>query len=194
LGVISCAVLLGACGRSKQVVGASRHASPGSTPVTAKEATVADRDRDYDGNGRTRYDRDDYDILAFGRAANQNETKAITKLLKNYYAAAASHDGRMACSLMSTAAAEATIEIYGPDREPFGSHRKTCAAVTTSLFRHFHRQMTVDSATMWVRSIRLGPSLGYAILSFRSHPDRHMILYRESGSWRIDAALDSGLV
>lgn len=192
------ACVLAACGRSggqsDEVSRRGRGPSASGGRLASSGRLVVDKDRDYDGSPQTRYDADDYKILSYGRAASATTARQIVARLRRYYAAAALHDGRKACALMSAGAAQATIEIYGAGREPYAPRQRTCAAVATRLFEHFQRRMALDSATLAVRGIRLGPALGYALLSFRGQPDRHMLLYREAGAWKVDAALDDVLV
>lgn len=175
----STATLVGACGEASRRVSAK--------PSTRSSVTTTDKDRDYDSRPNARYDSDDYRVLDYGREATQRERLAVVDRVRAYYAAAAREDGTAACAMLSKPSAEATILIY--DREaPSGT---TCATVAKALFRREHAQLAVDNATMEVESVRLGARLGYALLNFKSRRDRHMLLYREAGIWKVDAAVDS---
>jgi hypothetical protein len=176
--------------------GSSKGADTGarlSSVSTISGRIVEDKDHDYDGSPTDRYDEDDYYILAYGRAASAAEFSAVTTLLKHYYAAATADDGSEACALMSAVFAHAIIGDDGTGTNVPPGHVETCAQVATSLFKHDHRQLTIDNATLKVTGVRVGEKLGYALLSFKALPDRHILIYREAGVWKVDAALDDRL-
>lgn len=181
------------CGDSGQPVAGS-HPSSGSASQLASKPFVNDKDRDHDGSPTSRYDADDYQILAYGRAATPTEQEAVVGLLKRYYAAAALGRGSKACALMSKPLTQAIVGVYGPNNDPTAPHSSRCAPIAAHLFGLYRARMKINAATLKVRYVRLGDSFGYAILSFEGRPDRHMLMYDEAGKWTIDEALDGGLV
>lgn len=193
---------LSSAGMVVALVSLSVTACGGGRPVTAPSgqssdrsaALVVDKDRDYDGSPRNRYDPDDYKILAYGREADPAERETVTAMLTHYFRYAASTNGARACKLMSGPLKESVLELYGPQKDPSAPRQGTCVAVATYIFRQRRRHLQIEAATIVVKDVRLGEEFGYAILSFKGLPDRHMLLYREAGRWRLDEPFDERLV
>jgi hypothetical protein len=202
-------VLLGvgatACGGvGKGPVSASQSSSnaavAGSAVVrTASSATPVQpspkKDSDGDGDNLTNsfYDTDDKAILAYGHAASAAEVQAVTAVVKRYYAAASAGDGATACSLIYSILAESIAEDYGRPPGPPALRGKTCAVVMSKLFKQRHQQLTADVFTLKVTGVRVDGKRGSALLSFRRMPDRHILVHRERGAWKIYTLLDAGL-
>jgi hypothetical protein len=184
----------GCGGSDRAAAGSSQAASTSSSASRRSTPLIHDKDRDFDGNPKAHYDADDYKILSYGHEATPVERLAVTSLVKRYYVVAARADGPKACALMSHPLTEAIVGIYGPTRDPTAPHSGKCAPIASHLFKLRRRQLKIDLATLVIKDVRLGHPLGYAILSFEGLPDRHMLLYEESGKWKIDEALDARLV
>jgi hypothetical protein len=114
--------------------------------------------------------------------------------VKRYYTAAAAKDGLTACSLILSSIAKALPEDYGQAPGPhYLRGGKTCRAVMSRLFTHFHRLLVTDAATLIVAQVRLDTTGGYAVLSFGAKPEREITVVREGGAWKISSMLDSEL-
>jgi len=184
----------GGCGGSRHRVDFARHdVTARSGQSSTSNVAIHDKDRDYDGDPKSRYDPDDYYILRYGRPATRAERHAVAGLVRRYYAYAANGDGRRACSLMSSVFSHAIVGDYGAQPVP-SRGRETCAIVATRLFKHSRRRLKIDRSSLKIVGVRLGSQLGYALLSFKGMPDRHILLLREASRWKIDAALDDVLV
>ncbi len=191
------------CGSSASVgtTTAPRSAPAGvpTTPAAARGASVlefhkqvdADRDDDVGAGGE---DSNHASLLSFGHAARRSERYAITMLLRHYYVAAATEDGRRACSLIYSRIAEAVPEDYGasPPGPPY-MQGDTCAAVLTSLFKHIHAQTVAESAAFSVGPVRLEGLHGFAVLYFRKLPERQITVRREGRSWKVLTLFDTPL-
>jgi hypothetical protein len=193
-----------ACGSaSKGTVTAPRTSSHTST-ASATQTTISSgtttpdytkTDRDKDNDIRSPYDdTNNNSLLKFGSAANTSDRRAITALLKRYYAAATTQDGAKACSMIYSTLAEAVPEDYGvsPPGPPY-MRGTTCPRVITLLFKHFHDQVVADNAALKVTQVRLNDRQGLALLSFGTMPERQIHLTREGHIWKIASLLDSEL-
>lgn len=155
-----------------------------------------DRDNDFDGNNSNNkiyYDSDDTRIRAFGHAPSVTDRRAITRLVKHYFAVAATEDGQTACSMIVASMARAVPEDLGQPPGPPYLRGKTCAAVMSKLFKQNRRQLTVYSTMLEVTGVRLDRNRGVAVLGFTALPGRQIQVVREHGTWKIDALLDREL-
>jgi hypothetical protein len=135
------------------------------------------------------------EVLAFGREAIGADRAAVTALVTNYYKAAAGGDGETACSLLLRSMANSVVEDYAHAPGPrYLRGERTCPHVMSRIFAHRHREMTVDSTTLNVIHVRVGPKGGYAVLRFGPKRERELTVVREkSGAWRVSSLLDSAL-
>jgi hypothetical protein len=202
--VIAAALLgtgAGACGNivkaTDSTVGAAPHTAenadgpalgPSSTrPVQLKR----DSDGDTDNPGSSYYDKDDAEILAYGKAANTKDRLQITALVKRYYAVAAAGDGAAGCSLTYSLIDESTVENYAQNHPTLRG--KTCAEVMSNQFEQDRAQLAAGSARLHVISVRVGENRGYALLGAGKRPERSLLVHRESGAWKTEALVDSAL-
>jgi hypothetical protein len=165
-----------------------------STTAATPDFTKADADRDND-IGVIGDDKSNVSALGFGHEASPPDKRAVTALVKRYYAAALAGRGARACSLLYSPFAEATPEDYGQVPGPLymrGAH--TCAAVMTRLFAHFHRQLAVQVPRLGgVTHVRLQGGRGTALLGFAGMPERAISVAREGHTWKIFELLDGEL-
>ena len=155
-----------------------------------------DRDNDGDAGGsRGPHDSDDTATLDFGRAATNAERLQITALVRRYYAAAAAHDGRTACSLIYSTYAEAIPEDFGTSPPgPSYARGATCAVVTSKVFEHFHSRLALGLPKLKVARVRVKGHQGIAILSFGAAlPQREIRVEREARNWRVLGMMDNEL-
>lgn len=152
-----------------------------------------DRDNDSDNESGSYYDSDDDSVRYFGHAASATDRRAITALVKRYYAVAAAENGRSACSMIASSIAKSVPEDLGRAPGPPYLHGGTCAVVVSKLFFQNHRQLAIYASTLRVTGVRLIGNRGLAVLGFRTLPGRQIGVMRESGMWKIDALLDGEL-
>ncbi len=126
----------------------------------------------------------------FGHAADVANGRAATLLVKRYYAAAAEGNGARACSLDYAVFAESIPEAYGPLSGTPSTSARTCAVVMSNLFRHMHRQLRADNATLRVAAVRVLGNQASVLLSFGGEkPKFYLQLHRERSAWKIDGLL-----
>ncbi len=153
-----------------------------------------DGDKDSDDAERDRASPEgDASILfaPFGHRASAADARAVTNLVKSYYAASAAEDGAKACSLLTAGLALGV----GADQRPSGLNApERCAASMAALLAQQHRQLIADDvATMVVTSVHAKGNLGVAALGFRTMPESELLVEREDHAWKIDA-LFAGLM
>jgi hypothetical protein len=203
VGLLS--VCLAACGGTSKGAGSASHASSnaaatGSTPLTTSSTTPpgsyfkndGDKDGDDEDRGGKSADNDDRALLAaYGNEAGQADKRAVTTVVKGYYAAAAAGDGAKACSLLATSLAMGLAEGQSQSVQSGG---KTCAAAVSLLFKQQHQQLAADDvATMVVTGMHVKGNLGLAVLGFKTMPEGEILVEREDRAWKIDALFDSDM-
>jgi hypothetical protein len=175
-----------ACGRAGHASKSAGSASRASSNSAAPETNDAEEDRSH-------ADADDDGVLLFGQAAGAADTRAVTALVKRYYAAAAASDGATGCSLLYSTIAGTVVENYGQPPGPPALRGGSCAVVMSKLFKQHRRQLAAEVATMQVTGVRVKGDQGLALLNFGSPPERHMLVRRERGAWKIGVFLDIGM-
>jgi hypothetical protein len=174
--------------RASTTLASGSSASGISSTSTGQNIPPRDYDEDRDGTPNSRYDSDDYAVLTFGHEASPAERQVVTALVKSFYAAAAAEDGAKACSLIYSLLAESIPETYGEVATgPPELRGKTCAVVMTKLFKRDHQELVVHNATLKVTGVRVEAKNGFVLLDFKGVPDRHVVLHRELGAWKIDS-------
>jgi hypothetical protein len=199
LGVVGLLSLcLAACGAdgsgSDSTSGSSSAGRTATTSVSnvapAPAQTKADADKDND-IGAPEDDTNNDSTLSFGHPASTSDTRAITTLIKRYYAAADAENGPEACSLLYSSLEEEVPEDYGqsPPGPPY-MHGTTCAASMTLLFKHFHPQISVELPKLTVARVRLIEHHGIVILHFGTLPERQIAVHREGHTWKVSSIFD----
>jgi hypothetical protein len=151
------------------------------------------QDGDYDFDDVAGYHsgptNDDLSLLAtYGHRAPPAEARAVTALVKRYYAASAAGDGATACTLLSASLAGG---LASATSQPVRGAGTTCAGPMSLLLEHQHAQLAAkEVATMTVIAVHTKGDIGLAVLGFRTTPQSEMILVREGGAWRINALFD----
>lgn len=149
----------------------------------AQSVVKRDRDNDLD------HGDDDGKFLNYGHAAYAAEARALTALVKRYYAAAAASDGAAACSMLYPFIAESVVEGYGHTRALRGD---TCAVVMSKLFAQQHKLLTGKSTTLKMYAIRVNGARALTVLRFAVLPEVRIITERREGStWKMLNLLDS---
>lgn len=158
--------------------------SPEPVPTAGYLASDGDSDENQPGAGG---DFDDASFFAtYGREAGSADKRAITAVVKSFYAAAAADDGQKACLLLSSSVA------IGLAEDKLGQAAgKTCATAVSALFKQQRGQLAAeDVGTMVVISAHVKGDLGLAVLGFKRTPRRQLIVEREGHAWRVGALFD----
>jgi hypothetical protein len=173
----------------------SAQVSPSVRTSTAGEVgSRKDRDGDQDSSkGGGRYDRDDYEILHYGHEGNVAEKHAVAAIVKQYYDAIGKGDGTSACRVMDQVLAEGIVEQEG-ESGPALLRGHTCPVVLAKLVRVNRRELSRDNSSMRITGLRVQGDTGYVFLTFKAFPNRHILLHRESGVWKIDEYIDAGFL
>jgi hypothetical protein len=136
-------------------------------------------------------DKDDKATFAYGHPANTAVRRATGRVLERYYAAAAAGDGVSACSLLPSDLARSVPEAYGQGAGPaYLRGGKTCQAVMSMLFKHFHGQL-VEAPT--VVGVLIQGDRAQVVLSSRRMRASHVFLQRQGSSWKVDELLGQAL-
>ena len=143
-----------------------------------------DADRDHDNRIGSHYDGDEESIIHFGHEPSAVAGSAIRAMLRRYYAAAATANGRRACSLLYSFEAESLVEQAEGSGTRSGARGVTCAVIAAKAFKRSHHKLAVEAATMHVVNVRVEGDLGTAALSFRGEPEGYVLLQQEH-SWKM---------
>jgi hypothetical protein len=147
-----------------------------------------DNDSDYPVPSSYRFpDSDDRETLSFGPPANPKQRGEIAAVVKRYYAAAATGNGTLGCSLMIRPLANSAVEDYGRSGGPsYIKGAKTCAAVLERDFQHFQQELV---APIEVYAVRVsGPKARVVVTSKRLRASS-IELAREGKDWRVQQLL-----
>lgn len=178
-----------ACGGASKDTSSTSRSSSAAT-VTPGGYLRNDGDKDPDDKDPTDKDPglDDSALLAiYGGETSRAEMRAVTSVVKLYFAAATAEDGTQACPLLAAGlAAELSTS------QSTQSVDKACAAPLSLLFKQQHQSLLADdAATMVVTAVHVKGDLGLAVLGFQSVPEAEILLQREGHVWKIDALFDS---
>jgi hypothetical protein len=206
LAPLAAGLLAGAgCGGSHassiaSVSHATRTTAAGQTTSSSAETSPApldatvDADRDNDIHAAAD-DTNNNRVLSFGHDAVPSERRAITALVKRYYAAALAEDGARGCALLYSTLAEAAPE--DDSREPgtpaYMHGQTTCAGVLHALFHHYHAQLAAELPKLQITSVRLEEHKGFAFLRFGKLPERKISVQRERHTWKMSQIFDEEL-
>jgi hypothetical protein len=174
----------------------SKVAAAGGAPASAVSSTTQtvgrlEGDEDDDYKGESHYDSDDRGVRSFGHAASAPDRRALTALVQRYYAAAAAENGAKACNLTYFILVETIPEDYARPVGPrYLSGAKTCQAVLSLVFEHFHTQLTQP---MEVTGVRVSGNMAYVLLGWTTMPAGFMEAKREGKAWKIDRVLAAPL-
>lgn len=155
------------------------------------------KDPDVDGDNdrmkrRGYYDHDDGKIRAYGHRPSAEDERALTALVKRYYAAASADDGAAACSMLTPTFAKSIPLDYGRGSAgpAFLRSATTCPGVLTLLLEHAHAQA---SAPITVKRIRVKGARGLVLIGAPGVPAGYLEAQHEGGAWRLVGTLASPL-
>ncbi|MGC2373172.1 MAG: hypothetical protein WA484_04780 [Solirubrobacteraceae bacterium] len=142
-----------ACGSATGGMGSTSEASSASQALSNVVKMVSDGQTIELEVPNPREDRgDDMTIYAYGRVSSGHERQAITAVVNRYYAAAAAGDSAAVCSLTLSSLARSLPEDYGAGAGPsYLRGSKTCHAVMSKIFKHFHAELTGKTEVTNVR-------------------------------------------
>lgn len=173
LAVAALGLGVGACGGSGRGGARVRGTSTGYTPAgdseAAREAAVAGSDDN---------------IPAYGRAASPQDRRAVSELVRRYYAAARAHNGAAACAMLDSNLAKSVPEDYGHMSNLPYMHGGTCAAVMSKLFAHLGAT-SAQLAMPVVTGVRLYRGHGFAELRSKEAPRGELFVVRQGDAWKV---------
>lgn len=139
---------------------------------------------------------DDPPLREYGHAASAVDRRAITALVRRYYATAAARNGVAACSLVYAGLTKdpgltKTVpeDHYAPTLQIRVSRGERCAQVTSRLFEQNHQSLVAEATTLRVTGVRVRGRHAVAMLGFRTTSERWIPVTREGGAWRIGSLL-----
>ncbi len=160
----------------------------GESAATAEIDSDSDFDNDAaDSASKGYFDKDDTRLRNIGHVATFTDRRAIVTLVKNYYAAAASDNGAVACSLTYPVRAESLPEDYGPTYSPGAT---TCAQVLTAVFKRLHAQA---ASLAEVTDVRIEGRQATVLLRSTSIPASMTQARRRGSTWMLDHVLATPL-
>jgi hypothetical protein len=200
LAVVLLSLSASACGASKNATSVSQTSSTVEAPsnvaptaTTTSSSHEPNNENDNDDHRRLKVPVDDTNngtIRAYGHAASAADTRAVTSLLKRYYAIALAGEGAKACTMIVPSLVKAIPLDYGQFGAPYLHGAKTCAAVMSRLFKHEHRQLAAEIPHMKLLSLRLGGNQGLVLLGFGRMSERQITVIRPGGTWKLAVLLD----
>jgi hypothetical protein len=189
LVVVLSATICAGCGTGKDKGGSSAISQHVISATLPQVESKSDADSDSDKYGS----EPDNESEVFGRPAGAVDSRAVRRLLKRYYAAAAAGDGAEGCRLLYVPIAESVAEDLGASTGPAGLRGNSCAAVLSKLFKRSHGHWSADSATLRVAAVRVQGNRGVARLSFHGNRTaRYVLAHRERGGWKLALLQDVG--
>lgn len=135
---------------------------------------------------------DDDEVEQFGKPATPAQWQAAEALVRRYFAAAATEDGAGACPLLIASIGSTLGGSYERPSDPSYLHGKTCPAVMTNLFAHYHRLMVRKAKGLEVTAVRVQGPAADVLLAFKGIRARGwMGLALEGGGWKLKELTDA---
>jgi hypothetical protein len=125
-------------------------------------------------------DKDDKPVLDYGRPATGAEVDLLTGIVKRYFALAAAGKAAQACSLLPRGLAEEYFDLYRPSY--LSESDKTCQAIVSRIFAHFHKQL---AEPIRVVTVRVKGTRALVVIGSNLMPASSVSLMRQNGVWRI---------
>jgi hypothetical protein len=195
LSTVLVAALLGGCGGATRDSASRRQSTNTDASETAPAQANTTVDDDHDNDVGAPYDDTNHRTLVDeGRTASPAERRAITTMVKSYYAAALAEDGARGCALLYSTLAEAAPEDESrePDTPPYMRGQTTCAGVLHAMFHHFHAQLAIDEPELEVTRIRMLGRNALVLLRFGSR-ERETSAKLERSIWKMSKTYDEEL-
>ena len=162
----------------------------GDSDVSAVGGPDNDSDAPTPGSYRLP-DSDDRETFAYGHPPSAAAKRAIESVVHRYYAAAAGEDGAVACPLIQPQLVRTLPEDNAGPREPaYVRGRKTCPAIMTALFTHYHEEL---SAPIDVVEVRVEGAIAQVIVASRTLRAGNTFVERRDGKWMFPRLFSSPL-
>jgi hypothetical protein len=197
LSLLPVCVSLAACGGTGKGATAASHAAP-NVPTTGASTTVAaantpvKNDEGPNDNDDGPVFNDDTKAPAPVYTPTAADKRKIAVVVKRYYTAAVAGDAVAGCSMLRSALAKSIAEDYGQAPGPsFLRGAKTCVAVMSRMFSHYHSQLVAEAPTLKVTAVRFDGEYAIATLSFKALPALELPVELDRGGWKIDQMLAS---
>lgn len=185
--LLTCAALaLPAVGTSG--CGAAGGAARGSATPAAGEH---DGDADNDSLGGPQ-DPDNDALPTYAPAASPADTRAITELVKRYYAAVVAQDGRRACSLLHRLVVETFVEEHAGGKGRASPRGTSCAQVASRLLERHRRELTAGVTALRVTIVQVRGNHGWAVVDLGGARKHVAFVRREGSAWKLGAMLGYG--
>jgi hypothetical protein len=191
---------MAACGSTGKVDGSglrsSAAAHDGSASAAKSRESLAapvSGDSDGDSSEQAAFDSDDFHSLHFGHAADGADRKTIAAIVKRYYTALAREDSATVCSLLLEVVAESLPESNNGQTGSPPAGARTCPAVVSGALAESHRALVAEDRTLRVIGVRVRRKRASALLRFGGTSARHILLYKEGGTWKIGTLADEDL-
>jgi hypothetical protein len=150
-----------------------------------------DHDSDYPVPSSYRLpDEDDRPVFSYGRAPRAGDRAAIAAAIERYYSTAAAGNGNGACLQLLPSLAAAVPSTYGQAGPHYLRGEKTCAAILSTLFSHFHGEL---SEPVDIVAIRVKGAAAKVVLSSRKMRANSILLEHRGGAWRMQQMLGQPL-
>ncbi len=177
-----------ACGSAHQIDTTKDHGKATSTSAQRAGLSIPtiDREGDFDNPTKAYYDRDDY----FGEPANAIDRQAITHIVGLYYQFAAADDGTSACTLLYPVAIEALVDSY---EQSSSLHGKGCATILSHTFKARNNMFVLHKQMLKIIAVRTANERGWAVMTFGTRHERHLLMRRYHNAWKVAEPLDSDL-
>lgn len=134
---------------------------------------------------------DDDEVEQFGKPATPAQWQATEALARRYFAVAAAENGAGACPLLVVSLGSTLGGSYERHSDPSYLHGKTCPAVMTNLFVHYHRLMVKKAKGLEVTAVRVQGPAADVLLAFKGIRSRGwMGLALEGRLWKLKELTD----
>jgi hypothetical protein len=157
-------------------------AGSGKTSPPNYDAPGAPQVKDANDGDDDRGSNDDEQVIDFGHAASAADQKAITILIKSFYAATGTANGSAICSLLYDVLAEVIPENY--EQSP-GLKGHTCSEVMGKVFASRRREMARDARKVKVTRVRVEGPKGIAMVYLGKHPEPYFLVHRQGTEWKM---------
>jgi hypothetical protein len=158
--------------------GTSRKEPPKAVSLTSTQGTS-------DTRHSSSFPGTDDDAPHYGYPAGEADRRAVSRLVKAYYASAAADDGTAACALIISTLARSVAEDYGRPPGPPAIRGNSCHVVMTKLFRRIPHQPASVLAKTRVTGVRIYHDRGFALLHSSAMAHGEVAVGREGKRWKL---------
>jgi hypothetical protein len=194
LPLLPVCVYIAACGTSGKDETAASHTSPNAAATSASTTAVADTPAKNDEGPNDNDDgpvyNDDTKAPAPVYTPTAADKRKIAVVIKRYYKVALAGDAAAGCSLLRKAFAKSIAEDYGQAPGPsFLRGAKTCVALLSKVFRHYHRELVAEVPLLKVVAVQFNGEYAIAKLGFKGMTTLELPVQLEPDGWKVDELL-----